>query len=183
MRYRPSRFSLAAAAILTISALWIALTSLFFPVPAAAGAAPAPREGFTAPDFSLTTMDGKTLHLSELRGQVVFLNFWTSWCPPCEKEMPALQQLHEQSPEVAVVAVNLTDQDNLDDVRAFLDRYQITFDIPLDNRGEVSRLFQIQALPTSFFIDRQGIIRKVVYGGPISRSLLFAETERLMEER
>jgi peroxiredoxin len=97
--------------------------------------------------------------------------------------MPAFQLLHEQSPGVAVIAINLTDQDSLENVQAFLDQHQITFDIPLDKNGDVSILYQIQALPTSFFIDKQGIIRKVVYGGPISKSLLFAETSRLVEER
>jgi peroxiredoxin len=178
-----SRFTLAAAAVLTLSALWVVITSLFIPAPASAGAAPAPREGFAAPDFSLTTINGGNVRLSDLRGKVVFLNFWTSWCPPCAKEMPAFQLLHEQSPGVAVIAINLTDQDSLENVQAFLDQHQITFDIPLDKNGDVSILYQIQALPTSFFIDKQGIIRKVVYGGPISKSLLFAETSRLVEER
>ncbi len=182
MTINRSRYSLISVAILTVSAFWIAYTGLFIPAPAVTAAAPAPREGFAAPDFSLTTLNGAEVRLSDLRGKVVFLNFWTSWCPPCKEEMPAIQQLYEQSPEVAVLAVNLTDQDNLEDVKAFLAEYQITFDVLLDLDGKVSTLYQIQALPTSFFIDKSGIIRKVVYGGPIARALLFSEISRLTQE-
>lgn len=182
MRTLPARFKLISALVLSLSALWIVITSLFLPAPSTASEAAAPREGFSAPDFSISTIDGRSIRLSELRGQVVFLNFWTSWCPPCKEEMPAIQQLHNLSPKIAILAVNLTDQDNITDVEDFLQEHQITFDVLLDEDGKVSKIYQIQALPTSFFIDRQGIIRKVVYGGPISKALLFAETSRLAEE-
>lgn len=175
-------FTLTAAALLALAAIWIAVTGLFIPTPAAAGAAAAPREGFAAPDFTLTSLSGETVQLSALRGRVVFLNFWTSWCPPCKKEMPAIQQLSEQSPDVAVLAVNVSDQDRLEDAQLFLASNGITLDVLLDSDGSVSRLYQVEALPTSFFIDKKGIIRKIVYGGPISSALLFAETSSLAKE-
>ncbi len=182
MKANLSRFTLILVLVLALSGLWVVYTSIFLPSPAAAIQAAAPREGFSAPDFTVTTYEGETIRLSELRGTVVFLNFWTSWCPPCKEEMPAIQQLHDLSPETAVLAVNLTDQDNLTDVEDFLDKVQINLDIALDKDGAISKLYQIDALPTSFFIDKRGIIRKVIYGGPISKALLFAEIGRLAEE-
>ncbi len=175
-------FPLTAAALLALAAIWIAVTSLFIPAPAAADVEAVPREGFAAPDFTLTSLSGETVQLSALRGKVVFLNFWTSWCPPCKTEMPAIQQLSEQSPDVAVLAVNVSDQDRLEDAQLFLASNRINLDALLDSDGSVSRLYQVEALPTSFFIDKQGIIRKIVYGGPISSALLFAETSSLVEE-
>jgi cytochrome c biogenesis protein CcmG/thiol:disulfide interchange protein DsbE len=166
-------------AIMLITGSWIAYTSLFIDPPSSTGTLSAPREGFSAPDFSLSTLDGSTIKLSDLTGQVIFINFWATWCPPCEAEMPAIQALTEQHPEVAILAVNATNQDNINLVQNFVQERGLTFQILLDNDGTINRLYKINALPSSFFVDKQGIIRKVVYGGPISESLLIAEISQL----
>lgn len=175
-------FNKIAISILLLAGLWIAYTSIFIPVSSPESNASIPREGFNAPDFSLTTLDAVEIQLSSLRGKVVFINFWTSWCPACKQEMPAIQELHEESPDIIVLAINATDQDKLEDVDQFVNEHSITFDVLLDKDGIVSRLYQVKALPTSFFIDKEGVIRKVVYGGPIAKSLLLAEISALIEE-
>lgn len=148
------------------------------------GLTPAPREGFLAPDFSLSTLTGETIQLRELSDKVVILNLWATWCPPCRAEMPALQQVAEDYAErdLVVLAINMTTQDNLNDVKAFVQDFQITTPVLLDVDGSVSDKYQARALPTTFFIGQGNIINKVVIGGPLSESLLRVEVEKLLEE-
>lgn len=148
------------------------------------GGIPAPQAGFLAPDFSLTTLDGETITLSDLRGQVVLLNIWASWCPPCRAEMPAMQRVWEeyQKQGVMVLAVNSTAQDTLADAQAFVTDNGLTFPIPLDTDGEVTRLYRVSSLPTSFFIGADGVIREVVIGGPMAEALLRSRVEQIIKE-
>ncbi len=166
-----------------LSAVWIGLTAAFAPA-TSGGDTPFPRVGFSAPDFELSGMDGNTVKLSDFRGKVVFLNFWASWCPPCKAEMPAIQKFTSVYPpeQVAILSVNATNQDNLEDVRTFIAEYGLTFPVLLDIDGSVNRNYQIQALPSSFFIDAKGEIRKVVIGGPLTEAMLRAEIAQLVEE-
>lgn len=174
---------LLMAAVLVLGVGWTALTR-----PAAGattgGAIPSPRQGFAAPDFELELLDGGIVRLSELRGQVVVLNLWASWCPPCQAEMPALQRLHAQRADqgVVVLALNSTVQDSEADARAFAAERGLTFPIALDPSGEATRAYQVRALPSTYFIDRRGIIRRVVIGGPLSPSVLETTVLDLLEE-
>ncbi|MBM3123173.1 MAG: TlpA family protein disulfide reductase, partial [Chloroflexi bacterium] len=122
--------------------------------------------------------------LSDLRGQVVVLNVWATWCPPCRAEMPALQALHEQRGDdgVVVLGVNSTIQDSEQAVRDFATEYALTFPIGLDRDGQATRLYQVRALPSTYFIDRQGIIRRVVVGGPLDPSVLETTVLEMLEE-
>lgn len=171
------------AVVLILGPAWIFLTR-----PAAGamagGAIPSPREGFAAPDFELALLDGGAVRLSDLRGQIVVLNVWASWCPPCRAEMPALQRLHAQraAQGVVVLALNSTVQDTEADARAFAAELALTFPIALDPSGEATRAYQVRALPSTFFIDRQGIIRLVVIGGPLSPSVLETTVLELLQE-
>ena len=149
-----------------------------------AGQIPAPQAGFLAPDFTLTTLDGQSVQLSELRGQPVVVNFWASWCPPCRAEMPALQRIHDEYSKqgLVILAVNATAQDNLADIQSFLNEYNLTVPVPLDP-GDASRAYQIRSLPSTFFIGRDGIIREVVIGGPMAEALLRTRVDQLIQEQ
>lgn len=149
-----------------------------------AGKIPTPRKGFLAPDFSLETLEGGTISLSELRGRPVLINLWTSWCPPCRAEMPAMQKVYVayQEKGFLILAVNITNQDKLADAVAFSETHGLTFPILLDVDGNVSRLYQLRSLPTSFFVDPQGIIKEVIIGGPMSEALLRIRIEQFFEE-
>lgn len=151
---------------------------------AVGGRPPSPQEGFTAPDFTLTMLDGDTLTLSSLRGKVVVLNFWASWCLPCRAEMPALQHVYEDysSLGLELVAVNAANQDSLLVVSGFVDEFGLSFPIPLDVDGSVSAQYLLNGLPTTFFIDRQGIIQKMEVGGPMSEALIRSQVESLLAE-
>lgn len=120
--------------------------------------------GETAPDFSLETMEGETIQLSELRGEKVMLNFWASWCPPCQAEMPDIQKYHENG-EGAIVSVNLIETETSEKhVANFINDYDLTFPVLVDHKSQVANLYTAQALPTSYLIDTEGKIGHIAIG-------------------
>jgi peroxiredoxin len=166
-----------------LGAIWIG----FSQVPASAttsGSIPSPREGFAAPDFTLETLDGETITLSDLRGKAVVVNLWASWCPPCRAEMPALQAAYEadNARGLEILAVNMTYQDREQDARNFVEDFGLTFTIPLDRDGTVARQYLLRALPSTFFVGPDGVIRKVVIGGPMSEATIRTTVSELLEE-
>ncbi|MBU6333535.1 MAG: TlpA family protein disulfide reductase [Chloroflexi bacterium] len=126
---------------------------------AAPGAA-APEIGRTAPDIRLEGAAGAPVELAALRGQVVVLNFWASWCGPCLAEMPVLQRTHDAYRDrgVTVVAVNLREDPAT--VRAFVAEQALDMPIALDPDGLVADRYLVKNLPVSFLIDRDGVIRE-----------------------
>ncbi len=117
------------------------------------------QKGNIAPDFELTTLDGEQVSLSDYRGQRVVLNFWASWCPPCKAEVPDLQKFHENK-DVEILAVNLTKTETRrSDVTDFVDEYGMTFPVLMDETSDVAKNYQIQPIPTSYFINSKGRIQ------------------------
>jgi len=133
-----------------------------------------------APDFELTASDGKTVRLSDLRGKVVLLNFWATWCPPCKAEMPdlnALQAKYGTDRDFVVLGVN--DEESAADVVAFAQREGIAFPLLLDPEGRViEKLFDVRYLPTSMIIDRDGNIRDT-WRGQIAREAMLARLQKV----
>jgi len=140
------------------------------------------RQGFKAPDFSLSTLSGEEYTLSELMGGPVLVNIWATWCPPCRAEMPALEQVYQdyQSEGFIILGVNATSQDSVESVNSFIQEYDLSFPILLDTTGDVESIYQSGALPTSYFIDGFGIIQDIVIGGPMSEALLRIRVEELL---
>jgi peroxiredoxin len=126
------------------------------------------RVGERARDFSLVDAEGNTVRLSDYRGQVVVLDFWATWCPPCRKEIPGFVALQSKYAEQGVVVIGVSLDDGWPKVRSFMGQYGINYPIVLDARGEVPSLYGgIKGIPTTFVIDRDGIIRTVHEGyGP-----------------
>ena len=144
----------------------------------------APQESFLAPDFNLTTLSGENFTLSEFRGTPVIINFWASWCPPCRAEMPAFQQVFAEYEDLGLIiaAVNSTNQDSISEVAAFASENNLTFPILLDKTGSASRSYNLYSLPTTVFIDNQGIIRKIIIGGPIPTALIRVQVDKLFQD-
>ncbi len=116
-----------------------------------------PDIGSPAPDFQLASISGDTIRLSDLKGHPVMVNFWATWCAPCIIEMPIIQARYESySPKLVVLAVNAGESQQ--DVRTFAGDLGLTFDVLLDPRNNVQDLYRVQAIPTSFFLDSDGII-------------------------
>ena len=126
------------------------------------------KPGQQPPDFTLKTVAGTTVTLSELRGRPVVINFWASWCPPCRTEMPLLVAAYQAHRDVGleVLAVNMTDQDSKKDMRKFVAEFAMPFSVPLDEKGMVRKLYGLIAYPTSVFVGSDGIVR-VAHSGPI----------------
>ncbi len=145
---------------------------------------PAPQQGFFAPGFTLNTLAKEQVSLSSLKGKVVLINFWASWCSPCKAEMPAIQATYQTYKDqgLVVLGINATDQDEASAARQFAQTQGLTFPLLADADGATFQLYQVQALPTSFFVDRQGKIASVVVGGPMAEALLRSRVEALLKE-
>ena len=122
--------------------------------------------GAAAPEFAYPTLDGDTLALSDLRGSVVLLNIWATWCTPCVREMPAMQRMYDELRDdgLRVVAVSVDAPGGVRDVRSFVDELGLTFDILLDPSGGIEHAYAVTGLPTTYLIDREGRIRRKVIG-------------------
>ncbi len=149
--------------------------------PAPSDLPPAAAVGRLAPDFTLMDLEGNRVTLSDFRGKTVFINFWTQWCPPCRAEMPEIEAIYQEykSKDVVVIGVDLLVSEILkgydeNDVLQFVQQGGYSWIFVLDTSGEVSANYKITAIPTSFFIDREGIIQAVNIG---------AMTKRAMEAR
>lgn len=134
------------------------------------------KKGQMAPDFTLETITGETITLSQLRGKKVLLNFWATWCPPCKEEMPDLQNYYERyakEENVEIIAVNLTfKQNSIEDVRLFAKSYDLTFPIPLLHEEALSlEKYQVLTIPSSFMIDTEGRIQKQIIG-PLNKETI-----------
>lgn len=115
-------------------------------------------------DFSLMDINGQRVTLSDFKGKIVFLNFWTTWCPECRIEMPSLEKLHRKlnGKDFAMIAVNL--QEPLIRVKDFLKKYPLTFTILLDKNGKIGRQFGIRAIPATYILDKNGGIIGKAFG-------------------
>lgn len=120
--------------------------------------------GEKAPNFELSTLDGKTIKLSDYQGKVILLNFWGTWCEPCRTEMPALQKAYEKYHKdgFVVLSVNIAETDVA--VSSFANQYGLAFPVLMDRNRDVTRLYNVGPIPSTFFIDRDGKISKKVEG-------------------
>lgn len=129
----------------------------------------APIVGHPAPDFTLQTAVGQTIALSEIvdeagaLGQPVVLNFWASWCAPCRVEMPSLQQASiKYNGRVAFIGIN--QGEDFATITDFGNEYNVTYPLLMDPDNRVNRLYEVSSLPTTFFVDQNGIVREVIIG-------------------
>jgi peroxiredoxin len=132
-----------------------------------------------APAFSLDTLAGKSAKLEDYRGNVVLLNFWASWCIPCKEEMPLIQAAYEKHRDhgLVVLGINMTNLDKRSAIETFTQDTGVTFPIVLDEDGSVSETYRIISIPTSFFLDRSGIIRHFQLGAMTTKQI-----EQYMDE-
>lgn len=164
-----------------VAAVGVGIVWTFIPRTRASGIRPVAQRVRKMPDFALQALDGKTWKLSEHRGQVVLVNFWATWCPPCRAEMPGLARVsRELAADHFVIAGIAMDDEGAAVVKPFAERRSIPYPIlvppavfPLGNG--------VESLPTSFLVDREGRIAKV-YVGEISEAVLLADARALLAE-
>jgi thiol-disulfide isomerase/thioredoxin len=148
--------------ILLLGSSWIWLNRV--PLSASARArTPQPAIDHPAPPFTLTTLAGDEFSLGEAQGKPVVLNFWATWCGPCQRELPALQAAAERyGDRVLIIGVDQGESPEI--VQSYVDQLGLTFAIPLDSEFAVGELYNVRGLPTTYFIDPQGIIRQMWLG-------------------
>ena len=150
----------------------------------AAGPLSAQTLGSPAPDFTLKTLAGGTANLSDYAGRPVFVNFWASWCKPCRGEMSDIIAAYDAHSDqhLQVLAINLTDQERMKDVRKFVEALQLPFPVLLDEKGKVRKRYALHGVPTSLFIDAQGLVR-LVNPGPITSETIQRGLAEILPER
>lgn len=123
----------------------------------------APRPNYLAPSFQLNGLDGKVYAVGGKRDKPLLLNFWASWCDPCEQEAPDLARLYEKyKDQLDLYAVNITKNDDLEAAKAFVKRYKYTFPVLLDEDLVAARQYRFTVIPTSFLIDRNGVVVEMI---------------------
>lgn len=140
---------------ITILSIMLAFTT--FPTYAAELSGP-------GPDFTLKSLSGKNIKLSELRGEVIMLNFWASWCAPCRQEMPILEKIYQKYQPLGFTLLGVNVEENSDDAKAYLKDVEVSFPILFDNQNKVSQLYDVIAMPSTIMIDRDGNMRYLHQG-------------------
>ena len=149
-----------------------------------AGCSPASGQGTglgnVAPDFQLSNLEGNTVSLSDFRGKPVMLNFWASWCGPCREEMPYIQQVYAEWSDrgLVVLAVNIGESSTT--VKEFVQSYGLSFSVLLDTKQDVAQKYNIQAIPTTFFIDKDGIIQVKITGAFPSKEAIETRLSKII---
>lgn len=137
------------------------------------------RIGDLAPEFTgtngdevvqLADLEGNPIRLADYRGQVVWINFWASWCPPCQEETPVLRDLYDTYDDSGLALVAISVQETtIDDVRSYIDRYDLNYTVGFDATSAIFRTYRAYGLPTQLFVDRNGVIRDIILG-PVTRA-------------
>ena len=112
-----------------------------------------------APNFTLKSLTGKNLKLSEMTGNVVLINFWASWCGPCREEMPLLNDLHKKYEPLGFTVLGVNVEEDARNARGFLKNFPVDFPVLLDNKNSVSKKYNVIAMPTTVVLDRDGNVR------------------------
>ncbi len=135
--------------------------------------------GQVAPDFTLVDLEGNQVSLSDFRGKVVFINFWATWCPPCRAEMPEIEAVYQDYKDKGVVVIGVDIRETEEAVLQYVRQGGYSWTFVLDTSGEVAANYKVVAIPTSFFIDKEGIIRAVSIGAMTKRAIEIKLTEAI----
>ncbi len=180
---RQNNMMLVAAIILIMGSLgtllWMGLQMNEEPTTVFSEQAKA-QQGGTAENFTLDTLDGGSVSLADYEGEVVVMNFWATWCPPCRAEMPGLNRFYEAHQDEGLTVLAINAQESAETIRPFITANEFTFPVLLDLDGEVAQQYSTRSFPTTFIIDRAGSIQHV-QTGEISEQELEAIVLPLLE--
>ena len=140
------------------------IIALVFSVFAASSLASSGMEGKLAPDFALKSSTGENLRLSEFRGDVVMINFWATWCGPCRQEMPLLDELYARYERVGFSLLGVNIDDDSGRAMDMIEELGVNFPVLFDARKEVSKLYEVEAMPVTVIVDRTGTVRYIHHG-------------------
>jgi len=173
MRRSPLTLAFAGLALIVVAIVaWYALPREGTLAPAGGeDCAPAQRADAAAPRLTLGLLSGGRLSLEDLAGEVVLVNTWATWCPPCREELPALEAVHRRYDDQGLLVLGVNIGESRDEVQRFVTRSGLTFPILLDPDEEALRAFGSISLPSSFLIDRDGRVRARWFGATCEREL------------
>ncbi len=117
-----------------------------------------------APDFTLKSLQGSNLRLDEYRGEVVLINFWASWCGPCRQEMPLLDRIHQRYEDAGFAVLGINVEGKLEAAKEIAEQTHVTFPLLIDKDQTVSELYNLEAMPSSVIVDRDGVVRYIHRG-------------------
>lgn len=120
--------------------------------------------GEPAPDFRLPSLSGQEMGLEGLKGQVILLNFWASWCDPCKEEIPEFERLHQKYHDRGFQVVGINIDKKRENAQKFADHFHVSYPVLLDPESEIIRRYLGRSMPTSYMIDRTGHVREVIFG-------------------
>lgn len=136
----------------------------------------------TAIEFTLAGIDGKNLSLSDFKGKVVLINFWTTWCPACREEMPLLEAAYQEKQSSGLVVLGVDLKEDGPTVSKFLNDFGLTFPVVLDSQGTVSSEYNVYYIPHTVIVDRAGKVRRVKVGAFSSKEEIVAAVEPFLKE-
>ena len=136
--------------------------------------------GNRAIDFELQTLDGKTVKLSDYRGKPVLLNFWATWCGPCRSEMPYLQQINDSYSASGLVLLAVDIDESPDTVKKFMADLNLSLTVPMDVGKKVAKAYGITAIPSTFLIDKNGIIQQKILGAFPDKATIENELKKII---
>ena len=168
------RFFSLLTGILMLSLTLAACGSFSTPLPPLDGAEP-------VPDITLPTPDGDMISLSDYPRQVVFVNFWGTYCPPCVAELPELQEVYDELQDDGFVIIGLNAEEKPEKVKAFVQENGITFPIIISDDATVNPVYQLKHMPTTWFIDKNGILRGKIEG-QMSKDMALKIAHKLLDE-
>ena len=131
------------------------------------------------PNFTLSTIDGKDFHFSDYKGKPILINFFASWCLPCREEMPVLEKIVREYGPKGVVFLGIAVDDTEEKMKDFIAKYGVTFPVGLDKTAAIQKSFGIYGIPTTYFIDKQGVIN-YFHSGSVTEELLQHELDKLL---
>jgi peroxiredoxin len=132
--------------------------------------------------IELTDLDGERVRLADYRGRAVWLNFWASWCPPCQEETPVLRSIDERFRDDGLAVIGVSVQETTpEDVRRYVDTYELRYTIGFDATSAIFDTYRVFGLPTQFFIDRDGVVRDIIFG-PLTEDQVEGIIAPLLEE-
>lgn len=163
-----------------LSILTVYLASFFSTISVLGMGVRPPVIGSPAPDFQLTDLQGQTQSLSQYRGKVVLLNFWATWCKPCVKEMPAMQNAYDDLRRQGFTVLAINELEDKERVRKHIARHEHTFHVLMDEDNEVANMYGVVGLPASIFIDQGGHIQEFVKGSLLTEDLIHQTVNQLL---
>jgi len=163
-----------------IAILVMILTTGLLITGCATGSEPTAAVSNAAPDFQLQNLNGQSITLSDFKGKPVLINFWATWCQPCVFEMPFIQEIHDEWSDKGLMVLAINIGDSSSEVEQFLQNHNLSLPVLLDTSKAVAQTYSIRGIPTTFFIDKEGMIQEKIIGAFPNKAAIESRLSKIM---